>query len=418
MSDRPVWSVPPFVGRCLVSSCLGVFVAASVAGAMLVAPPRARAANPIPALAYYYIWYDASSWRRAKTTYPELGRYSSDDVEVMRQHVVWARDAGLNGFIVSWKSTPTLNRRLATLVRVADSERFKLAIIYQGLDFHRNPLPVERVASDLTFFISRFGWHPAFDLEDKPIVIWSGTWRYTPAQIRSVARRVRDHVLLLASEKSVAGYRRLGDFVDGDAYYWSSVNPETQPSYGDKLNEMSAEIHRRRGYWIAPAAPGFDARLIGGTRVVDRRNGSTLRREWGTALASAPDAVGLISWNEFSENSEVEPTTSFGKTYLDVVKSLAGGRVAVQGDFDSSAPPPRKFGYAVPLFAGLIAALLMGIAGYVWRREVKKALERTAERMSMNTLAGADARLGSTGGAVELGERPTGHSDDDDPRPT
>jgi len=233
-----------------------------------------------------------------------------------------------------------------------------------------------------------------------------------------VAKRVREHVLLLASEKSVAGYRRLGEFVDGDAYYWSSVNPETQPNYGDKLNEMSTEIHSRRGYWIAPAAPGFDARLIGGTRVVERRNGATLRAEWGTALASAPDAVGLISWNEFSENSEVEPTTSFGRTYLDLLQGLAGDSVAVKGDFDSSAPPPRKFGYAVPLFAGLIAALLIGIAAYVWRREVKKALERTAERMSMNSLTGAEARLGSTARRVESAERPTGHSLNDDSRPT
>ncbi|HEX6034325.1 MAG TPA: hypothetical protein VFY83_07815, partial [Anaerolineales bacterium] len=39
----------------------------------------------VPVLAYYYIWFDTESWNRAKTDYPLLGRYSSDDASVMRQ---------------------------------------------------------------------------------------------------------------------------------------------------------------------------------------------------------------------------------------------------------------------------------------------------------------------------------------------
>src|SRR5262245_17421603 len=57
----------------------------------------------VPVLAYYYIWFDTKSWDRAKTDYPLLGRYSSDDADVMLQHITWAKSAGINGFIVSWK---------------------------------------------------------------------------------------------------------------------------------------------------------------------------------------------------------------------------------------------------------------------------------------------------------------------------
>ena len=102
-------------------------------------------AAPVPLLAYYYIWYDTRSWDRAKDDYPELGRYSSDDPAVMASHVEMAKQAGIDGFIVSWKSTPTLNRRLEQLSGIATANGLKLALIYEGLDFHRNPLPVERV---------------------------------------------------------------------------------------------------------------------------------------------------------------------------------------------------------------------------------------------------------------------------------
>src|SRR5258706_492313 len=106
----------------------------------LCGPPHARAPPAVPLLAFYYIWFDPGSWDRAKIDYPQLGHYSSDDSRVMRQHIDWAKSAGIDGFIVSWKDTPTNDRRLRLLMSVAKQADFKLAMIYQGLDFNRNPL--------------------------------------------------------------------------------------------------------------------------------------------------------------------------------------------------------------------------------------------------------------------------------------
>ena len=194
----------------------------------------AISSNPIPVLAYYYIWFDTQSWERAKTDYPLLGRYSSSNVDVMRQHIQWAKETGITGFIVSWKSTDKLNERLDKLIQVANEENFKLAIIYQGLDFQRNPLPVEQVDADLSYFIEHYSEEQAFYLYDRPLVIWSGTWKFTREQVESVVVGKREHILILASERNVDGYMRLADLVDGDAYYWSSVNPDTFPGYPEE----------------------------------------------------------------------------------------------------------------------------------------------------------------------------------------
>ena len=139
--------------------------------------------TPYPVLAYYYIWFDATSWSRAKTDFPLLGRYSSNEERVMRQHVRWAKAAGINGFLVSWKSTTALNNRLSTLVRVSNEEDFKLGIVYQALDFDREHLPLRRIAADLDLFTERFGADPAFELFEKPIVIWTGTEQFKRKQI-------------------------------------------------------------------------------------------------------------------------------------------------------------------------------------------------------------------------------------------
>ena len=49
-----------------------------------------------------------------------------------------------------------LDRRLERLIAVADAEHFKLAIIYQGLDFYRRPLAGRAGRRDLEFFARRF----------------------------------------------------------------------------------------------------------------------------------------------------------------------------------------------------------------------------------------------------------------------
>jgi len=212
-----------------------------------LAATAGAAARPIPVLAYYYIWYNPESWNRAKIDYPLLGRYSSDDTKVLEQHIRWAQYAGIDGFIVSWKHTPALDARLRKLVAIADRLDFKLAIIYQGLDFYRRPLPVGRVAGDFRFFESHFASDPAFDLYSRPLVIWSGTWEFTPDQVRQAAGPVRDKLLVLASEKNVQGYERLAGTVDGNAYYWSSVDPQTDTNYASKLVQMANAVHQDQG---------------------------------------------------------------------------------------------------------------------------------------------------------------------------
>ena len=238
-----------------ISFVLATLSLAAVVGALGVrsaAADSAAAANPVPVLAYYYIWYSPASWRRAKSDYPVLGPYSSNDVRVVKQHVTWARKAGVNGFIVSWKATERLNRPLAHLVAAADEQNFKLVLIYEGLDFERNPLPAARVARDLRLFAARYAADPAFDLFAKPLVIWSGTWKFSRAEVASVTHSLRGKLLILASEKDKAGYERIADLVDGDAYYWSSVNPDTFPGYIAKLQAMSSAIHARHGSGLLP----------------------------------------------------------------------------------------------------------------------------------------------------------------------
>ena len=322
---RRIW----VLGLCgMLAACgIGVGIAASASAARTAPAPRqAPAASPAtPLFAYYYIWFSRSSWSRAKKDLPLIGGYSSSDPAVLRHQIRQAKSAGIGGFIVSWKDTPLNDVRLRLLMTAAAEEHFKLAMIYQGLDFYRHPLPVSQVAADFVKFRDEFASSPVFfRVDGKPLTIWSGTWAFSYDEVAQVTRAVRPGMLVLCTEKNVAGFNRVASITDGDAYYWSSVNPATQTGYQAKLDQMSQAVHREGKYWIAPLAPGFDARMVGGERIVPRNDGQTLRTEYATAARSSPNMLGLISWNEFSENSHVEPSKHYGYQSLDVLRTLHG----------------------------------------------------------------------------------------------
>ncbi|MFQ6171697.1 hypothetical protein ACK8HX_08830 [Oryzobacter sp. R7] len=317
-------------------------------------PTAPTAVAAIPIWAYYYIWFDSSSWDRAKSDSPALGTYTSDERAVMRRHVEMARSAGIDAFLVSWKEGGKLSERLSRIAEVARTEGFHLGLVYQGLDFARRPIEVRQVCADLLSFAQEYGKDPVFRIwGDRPVVVWTGTDQFSSADQERCVAPVRDRLMVLASSRSLEEWQRASRVFEGNAYYWSSVNPE-KSWYPDKLAEMGTAVHAAGGLWVAPAAPGFDARLVGGKTVVPRNDGRTLDLELDAALHSRADAIGLISWNEFTENSHVEPSTRYGMTALRALASFTGSTEPLP-ELDSSATTGRE----VPEGVNGVAALII-----------------------------------------------------------
>jgi hypothetical protein len=123
---------------------------------------------------------------------------------------------------------------------------------------------------------------------------------------------------------------------------------------------MAAAVHRHHGIWICPAAPGFDGRPLGHTRVIDRADGSTFALSLNTAAHSSPDAIGVISWNEWSENTYVEPGQRYGRQELNVLHSYTAtgnGMIGVSHPVSATQPHSGWTG----LRAGGILVVMTGL---------------------------------------------------------
>ncbi len=341
-------------------------------------PPRVEQARvTVPVMAYYFISHTSESWWRNKRDIPALGRYTSDSPEAIREHIRMARDAGIRAFIVHWHSNEVLNHALDLLVEEARAQNFKLAIHYAALDENRRPVPIAQVAADLDFFAERWARDPVFDVFGQPLVIIDGTWEYSVDDLTLLSGQhrlahLRDPndpgqplgMLLLGSERDADGYTRVASVLDGNAYYWSSADPGRREAHVTRLLSLREAIGK--GIWIAPAAPGFDASLLGATRVIDRFEGRTFTEAIDTALESRPEALGIVSWNEFDENTHIEPSGRLGTRALEVLADYTAGHApaAVQRlEAFATAPdePPRTLA-AGPAWLSVIAGLLALLA--------------------------------------------------------
>ena len=303
-------------------------------------PARGRAAaGPPPVLAYYYIWFNASSWNRAKHRLPAARAL----LERRAQRHAPApprgrKQAGISGFIVSWKSTPVLTAGCGRSSTSPPSEHFGLAIVYQGLDFHRHPQPPAQVADDLGCFASRLRrarrcavpGQAARDLVGHLALLRRG-------------RRARDGPASATASRCCAEREHAGPTsawptaVDGDAYYWSSADPDTSRTPASSTRWRGGPPPR--GCGSRRRRPASTRALLGGTRSCRAGTATpcaaSSRRRW----PRRPDIARGHLVERVQREQPVEPSTRARRTPRSRCSpTCCTRRPPSVGDFDSSAP--------------------------------------------------------------------------------
>lgn len=358
-----------------VTLLLGLTAVTSCAFADSPAAQRTAAVaytSKAPVFAYYYLWWSRQHWLdMLGPNYPTTATplplpatldaagcnpvsryagnrltdvpaklYSQDDPRFIENDVREAAAAGLDGFAVNWAGTGSASqqpadnvysRRLALMVAAVHKVNsagipFKLWLSYKA---SAKLLSTASIIGDLTFFVRTYGRDTAFDRSrsSKPTVIWQGSRKYPVQVLQTVNASFRSSIRIIGDEKVWSSTR--APYLDGDAYYWSSQNPWTNPASFQQLSTLAATV-RGSGrnpdgtpkVWVAPAAPGYDSQLIGGTSCVPRRSGETLRRLMAGNGATAPDAWGFISWNEIAEGTYIDPMTRYGRVSLTALSAI------------------------------------------------------------------------------------------------
>lgn len=323
----------------------------SVALAGLVSA-LAVAAAPTPAPltvgAYYYPWYEAAQWARGTMRTPALGGYDSRDPETIAAHYGWARRYGVDVFLTSWLgpgSAGDLTLRDHLLPSPARG-RTRIAILYESI--LRLGLTENRIVfgererdillRDFDYLAETYFRHPAYyRIGGRPVVvlyvsrIFRGAYAEAISALREHVRATWGIELYLIGDEvdwDLGPSRariRLYDAITGYILY-----SRTQPQTGflglveARYRAFRRVAAERRVAFVPGALPRYDDRgfrpeeghyVLSEPRLFER--GLSLA---GKYLDPRLGLMTVTSWNEWHEDTQIEPATDYG---LELLEKLA-----------------------------------------------------------------------------------------------
>lgn len=251
--------------------------------------------------------------------YPELGPYSSNDPLILDRHMIMLRQAGIGVLVASWWGPGSFeDRNLSLLLAAADRHGLKVAI-------HLEPFPGRDAVTSgeaLRYLAAAYGEHPALwrprAFGGRPVVYVYDSY-LTPAQewarlLRpegdlSIRGTPADAVVIgLWVGPDAGAFFREGGF-DGFYTYFAAAGF----TWGATLGNWPAlaDFASAHGLIFVPCVgPGYrDTRVRPWNTATsrDREGGRYYDRMFEAAIAAKPLWIGVTSFNEWHEGTQIEP---------------------------------------------------------------------------------------------------------------
>jgi hypothetical protein len=319
-----------------------------LAGCLLIvamAPGQLEGAEPHRVMAFYYPWYGTADgpggagrvahWGRIdaekkdiseSTHYPALGAYDSHDPNVIDRHCRWAKQAGIDTFIVSWWGHGDYtDRALAKILDGCARYGLSACIYYETVP---GPQTAETAADDILKVLRRYGGHPAhLKIEGKPVVFVYGR------ALQEIGLTAWLKAVRIINKEYEQGFTAIGDqFSYGAARVFDGLH--TYNTAGSLQGMTPADVRKwapgtyRSWVELADGAakistltviPGYDDTKIRKPGLaVKRFDGQMYRAQWDAAIEADPHWVLITSFNEWHEGSEIEPSFEDKELYLDL----------------------------------------------------------------------------------------------------
>ncbi|HET9921647.1 MAG TPA: glycoside hydrolase family 99-like domain-containing protein [Ktedonobacteraceae bacterium] len=285
-----------------------------------------------PVLAFYYMWYDTSSWCLCQMSDLPTIQYNSSDTATIARQVNQAANAGLSGFISSWWGPGSAtDTNFAKLLDYSATLQQQTGYHFTSTIYFESDAPqlnnVTNMVNGLNYVIAHYGNSPYFfHWHGKPVIFFwdplgGGRTLATWATIRKQVDP--NNTMIWSAEGADTSVLSVFDGIHlFSAGYWGIQHNDmatVDQGFRAKIDAYNSANHTQK-IWAAGVLPGYnDTRVPGrtGTYIVARNNGATYSESWQAAIASNPDWITITSFNEWFEGSMLEPSVTYGNLYLD-----------------------------------------------------------------------------------------------------
>lgn len=334
------------IKRGLLVVLLAVMVVASV---IVINPSQsAQAAGGKQVWVYYMgFWGGGMTWdwqADVLTDYPSIGKYDSRDAGVAAAQIDQAKAAGIDAFLVSWfgvgeqqTTTPVLNNMLDR----ASERGFQIGAVVDVYNpsFNRNR---DELVQSLNYLVYDRANHPGYLRHNgKPVIFFAFQERagYTADEWLSIRNQVDPGHTTIWIAEGLKGCCIYNGAMEGMyAFNLAWANGAASRFTAERTSMQNAG----GSFYIPTIHPGWDETKIaqrdGRTNPTSpraRNNGQFLKTSFTNASSIGVDVILIVSWNEFMENSHIEPSTRYGTQSLDVLTPLIAKWKGI-----ISPPPP------------------------------------------------------------------------------
>ena len=325
-----------------------------LAGLVLVAatpvqPASARSGRQV--WAYYMgFWTGDISWNlqtNVLTDYPSIGKYNSHDPGVAATQIQQAQSAGIDAFVVSWFGVgeqATTSPTLRTLLDQAAPRGFEVGAVVDVFNpaFNRNR---DEIVSSLNYLVNDLSNHPAYlRYNGKPVIMFAfqSSAGFSAADWQGIRNQVDPQRRTVWIAEGVSGCCLYGGAMDG----MYAFNLAWADGSSARFNQEKNAVFAGGGSIYVPTVhPGWDESLVAArdnrpnpTSPRDRAGGQFLTNSWNGAVTAGTDVILIGTWNEFIENSHIEPSQRYGTQSLDTLRPLIAAWKAGGGAATSPAP--------------------------------------------------------------------------------
>jgi hypothetical protein len=328
--------------------------------------------DDIIVVAPYYLWYrrDLSNWRDGHKYTPLLGEYRSDDPIVMSKHIDWATGHGVDVFAVSWTGyeygdLKYFDDNLKLLFNNPLSKDIKIMILYESpgrLKTTGNPSApweknlsdeenIKTLISDFIYFSREyFNRENYFKLDGRPVVYiydssaFMGNVSGTIQKLREAIRRegyevflISDHVHPYVLPGSNPDWEERARQFDGITSWLGGYSGEGI-YLGGSYEAQLGILYSQWGGWVrlnnkklVPfITPEFDNRQVswGNPNSIPIERSPQLFIQRLIIALNYTEGAGIVmigTWNDFFESTTLEPTATYGFTYLALLKEVLAG---------------------------------------------------------------------------------------------
>jgi len=312
---------------------------------VLGARGAAPGTEPLPpkVLAFYYQWYRPSDWGGEKPT-AEYNQnplpYDSGDPVTIERHLLQAREAGLDGLIVSWLGMRTQEERNLERLTGLLPEGFQFALYLET--FYPAFGSKKAIVGELNHALNKYGAHPNYlRIDGRPVVYafstlhvlkrFGSTWN---PDYLDVWRGVKKGLAKKGHDPFMIGEGRPFETRAFSVFDGMHAYGTRGPGWTEWLNSSMSLVARAWGavhggprrVYGASIIPGYDDRHLPGRPVhayQPRENGSLYRQQWASATRSGADQALVVSFNEWPETTNIEPNREWGNLYLDLTAEMA-----------------------------------------------------------------------------------------------